>query len=51
MLRNAVTTLPGQRAAVDPEILTSLSAAITDRRVVGFRRLSEAGRAERPASP
>jgi len=47
MLRNAVTTLPGARAAVDPEILTSLSAAITDRRVVGFRYAKADGESSR----
>ncbi|WP_264794984.1 helix-turn-helix transcriptional regulator [Arthrobacter mangrovi] len=47
MLREAVTTLPGPRAAVDPEILTSLSAAITDRQVVGFRYAKADGESSR----
>lgn len=37
MLKNAVTTLSSPRTVVNPETLTSVSAAISDRRVVAFR--------------
>jgi len=47
MLRNAVTTLSGPRTVVDPEILTAVSAAVSDRRVVGFRYAKPDGESSR----
>ncbi|MEV7648079.1 YafY family protein [Arthrobacter sp. NPDC089319] len=46
-LKNAVVTLAGPTAAVDPEVLTGISSAIAERRVIGFRYAKADGESSR----
>jgi predicted DNA-binding transcriptional regulator YafY len=46
-LKNAVITLAGPTAAVDPEVLTGISGAIAERRVIGFRYAKADGESSR----
>ncbi|TJY65350.1 YafY family transcriptional regulator [Arthrobacter sp. CAU 1506] len=46
-LKNAVVTLAGPTAAVDPEVLTGISSAVAERRVIGFRYAKADGESSR----